>query len=114
MPTPNAAPALMVVTSAILHPIAAAAEQYVVWYPARGFNVLRQKRGTWSVVRSLPNDDDGALAALLLDGTLKPFSDDDVALLQPLLSAPRRAAEQPPAVAADATERPLRHHLRLV
>ena len=88
---------LLLVSSAI-----AAAAQYFACYPGRSIAVLREAHGVWLTARQLPFDNASALAPHLLDGALTPFSDEDVERLRPLLSA------------ADSTERPLRHRVRLV
>lgn len=82
--------ALILVTAPILHPVAAAAGDVLAWYPAVGINVLRETRHGMQIVRSLPYDNAGALGVLLCDGAITPFSEQDVALVRPLVQAAAR------------------------
>lgn len=82
--------ALLLVNDPILHPIAARAGDLLAWYPAVGINALRQVRGTWHVMRSLPFDNAGALAGLLADGAITPYAEQDAVQALPLIRAAQR------------------------
>jgi hypothetical protein len=56
--------------SPILHPIAAAAGQYIGWYPAEDVVVLARDGPRWRVVRRLGFDNIGAVGVHLADGAL--------------------------------------------
>jgi hypothetical protein len=82
--------ALILVLSPILHPIAARAGDVLAWYPARSIVALRNVNGRWRAIRRLPFDNAGALAGLMADEAIQPFSDEDAALLHPLFPIPLR------------------------
>lgn len=77
--------ALLLVKSPVIHPIAARPGDLLAWYPTKGINVMREKHGQWHMVRSLPFDNAGALGVLLCDETVTPFSEQDAAIVRPLV-----------------------------
>ncbi len=62
--------ALLLVNSPVLHPIAAAAGQYIAWFPAEDLVVLALDGQRWRIVRRLGFDNVGALGVQLEDGAL--------------------------------------------
>lgn len=62
--------ALLLVNAPVLHPIAAAAGQYIAWYPAEDVVVLALEGRRWRIVRRLGFDNAGAIGVQLADGAL--------------------------------------------
>lgn len=62
--------ALLLVVSPILHPIAAAAGQFILWEAGVDLLVLEKTRLGWRIVRRLGYDNGGAMGVHLVDGAL--------------------------------------------
>lgn len=77
--------ALLLVLSPILHPIAARRGDVLAWYPSRSIVAARRVGGRWRALRRLPFDNAGALAGLLADEIIAPFSAEDEARLRRLM-----------------------------
>jgi hypothetical protein len=84
---------LFEVVSPILHPIAAKAGHALAWFPGVSIVVLRETPAGWEAVRRLPFDNAGALAGLMADGAIAPFSDAQAAVIRQLL--PRYVQPRP-------------------
>jgi hypothetical protein len=68
MPTPT--PSIFRVLSPIVHPVAAAAGQYIAWYPGQDLVVLRPTRSGYRIKRRLGFDNAGALGMQLENGAI--------------------------------------------
>jgi len=89
--------ALLLVTSPMLHPIAARAGDVLAWYPAADIAVMRRvSAGRWVTVRALGFDNAGALAGLLADDIIRPLCADDVQRVRGLRADRRPSSRATP------------------